>query len=195
MKFFFRIMLFVLVAGLLFAPAIVGCDDSNENDPMLLGLALLNSVAPKQIYIYDGGLHNGNLSGSTGANDLCVDAAYGYTLLDNASVKKAFLSFPGVRNGDIKDLVPARYAELPVFGFDAATRQAQLLKDHWSDLWDSSGIMLTLQAAIGIDANWWLGSQHDGSSYSSTFTCNSWTSESNLSSGILGSYDNGNSYY
>jgi hypothetical protein len=192
MKFIGGIILFLLVAGFSLGPALVGCDSDSKNNNDILMMALaLSGYAPNNIYIYNGGTHNGNFLNRTTADALCQTAASGFTALSGKRFKKAFISFSGF--DQIKDLVPAQYAALSVYGLKSDGTET-LLKDTWNNLWTSSGIGDTLQNTVGIVDGWWSGSAADGSFSGISSSCREWTCNTNpcdpAASGIAGRFNN-----
>lgn len=182
MKIIPRMMLFVLVAGLSIGPALIGCDDSKNDNNALTALLLLNSYKPDKIYIFDGGSHDGNLGSRKAANNICKTAAAGFTALAGKKYVKAFISFSAT--DQIKDLVSAKYGTLPVYGLVAAGTEI-MLENTWDGLWGSN-ILNTMHDATGINNIWWSGSDTDGTYIDDATACNGWTSSSSAPAAVGG---------
>jgi hypothetical protein len=178
MKFIFRILLFITVLGISLGSALTGCDETKtDNTPALLILMSMQpQPVPTKIYIFSTPAHNGKLGGRTGANNLCRSAQRADYAFLNGKTVKAFLSVSA--NDQIKDLVPVKYQNLPVFGVITTDTLAggTQLKDQWAHLWNGTGILVSMDTATDAVAGGWLaGSNNDGTFIDKNSSCNGWT--------------------
>lgn len=185
------IILLLLGASIIF----ITCDrndlyDNAKNDTLSLLASVYNlnsgggtttpPATPTVIYLYSAGQRNGNLGGRIGADATCIAAGppAGTTTVH------AFLSVSAL--DQIRDLVPSIYQTLPVV--DAGG--AMTIANTWNDLWiNPAGLNMSLADAgvLGGGAEWWSGSNLDGS-YNSN-NCDStggWTSGSSIETGWAG---------
>ncbi len=133
------------------------------------------------VFIYEAGLHTGNMGGRLGADSLCrMNLQVNNFLSKDITRARALISTSEIDS--IRNALPVDYWYLPVYGMNGGNGTT-LLADNWNSLWDGS-IDTTLAVAVGISTRWWNGSNSDGSYYPGG-TCNDWTDESSAT-GING---------
>jgi hypothetical protein len=121
---------------------------------------------------------SGNLGGLAAANAKCV--AYNTTGLPNA------VAFISTSTSNIRDLVTGEDATMrPV-----VSETGVQVSPGWSQLWDG-GIDVELRDARVLpprpaDAQWWSGSNADGTWAGVEFDCKSWTTSDYRYRGVMG---------
>jgi hypothetical protein len=176
MRLSLRIAIFITIFSMSIGLALTSCDENKNNSNDMLMILLMMNTDP--IFIFNGGLHNGDLKtagsgsdGRIGADNVCKAAQVAnYSLLGGRTIK-AFLSVSSMDL--IKDVVPAGQQVRPVYGMKT-DNTVTLLKDSWTDLWGGTGINATLGTATGIPNNWWSASNFDGTYYING-SCTNWT--------------------
>jgi hypothetical protein len=180
-----------IIASMLFflsAAFLITCEQNdlytNTEDKALslLGVNIDDPViipAPTAIYIYSAGPYNGNLGGRTIADSLCdIPIRPAGTITWHA-----FLSVSGT--DQIRDLVPSPYQGLPVV--DAGG--ANVISSSWTLMWDGSiDMSLSNAGVLGAGAEWWNGSNLDGTYNASNCDggTGGWTTSGNPFSGEVG---------
>jgi hypothetical protein len=186
MKKLRNIVIFVIVFLVSIGFSIISCKETKTNDNLAL-LALIGSSTAR-IYIFTGPTLDGNLGGRAGVDNICRNArTANYRFLNNKTVK-GFLSVSPT--DQIKDLVPIQYQDLPVYGVKTTDSlfSGTLLADAWTQLWDSTSLSATLEAATGADAAWWSGSNEDGTYNTANTNCAGWTSNNPANSTVNGAW-------
>jgi len=132
----------------------------------------------RNIVLYSGGRHDGNLGGRAGADAICTSAAGGVPGYSNY---RAFLSVNA--DDEIRDM-PANY-EVPTNAPIYAPNH-YLIASNWSDLLDGS-IRISLTAASILPDNrfWWAGSETNGA-FLDYYYCGGWVTSSTSMSGGTG---------
>lgn len=132
----------------------------------------------RNIVLYSGGRHDGNLGGRAGADAICTSAAGGVPGYSNYH---AFLSVNA--DDEIRDM-PANYGvptNAPIYA-----PNHYLIANNWSDLLDGS-IRISLTAASILPDNrfWWAGSETNGA-FLDYYYCGGWVTSSTSMSGGTG---------
>jgi hypothetical protein len=139
--------------------AFMTCDNSkkkNNNDSLIL---LAVASQPTKLILFDGGTHNGNLGGRSGADDLCKNSS------NKPSGTTNIHAFISISLTDQVIDMPTNYGypvDFAVFGPDGT----HLIANNWADMFDNS-INMSLQSAGAINENnyWMSGSNSAGSFY------------------------------
>jgi hypothetical protein len=158
------IRIFFVAASLIAALVYAACERYDMYDLAKYGLPPRGAL-----YIFQAGIHDGNLGGRDGADSICYNQGYVYYTLLKAGTVKAFISISVI--DEIRNLVPADFWAYPVFGIDPSLAVTPIA-DSWASLW-SGNIKNPLQLAIGLPVLWWSGSNSDGSVIIN-LTCNGW---------------------
>ncbi len=179
--------IFVSILLVLSAAVFITCERNElyykTQDDSLLSLipGTENPPAPPAaIYIYNAGLHDGNLVSRSNADAICASGQPAGT-----TTYHAFLSFS---TSYIRDLVPPIYQSLPVIHDDGAGT-INVISSTWTALWITPFITVTLSSAgvIPVSSYWWSGSQSNGSVDTfPTANCADWTSNSSTDQGVTG---------
>lgn len=158
--------IFILIISIISIAVYTTCDDDNLYNLSKYG------PRPGSVYIYMGGLYNGDLASAGGADNICRISLTAYPDISfSVSLVKAFIS--SSNTGNMKDIVPGIYGDVPVYGIRNSPVFTQtLISTSWSGLWDT-GIDTQLSASVGIAAPWWSGSNFDGT-YDSLNSCSGW---------------------
>ncbi len=158
------IRIFLVMTSLIAALAFTACERYDMYDLAKYGLPPRNAL-----YIFQAGIHDGNLGGREGADSICYNEGYLYYTFLKAGTVKAFISVSVI--DEIRNLVPAEFWAYPVFGINPSLAVTSIA-DSWASLW-SGTINTDLQTAIGLPVAWWSGSNFDGSVLIGS-TCNDW---------------------
>jgi len=130
------------------------------------------------VVAFDGGMHNGNLGGRAGADNICVAAKPG--AIGNTNVH-ALISV------STSDMVSNMSANLGVnSNIPVVFQGKELIAKDWTDMLDGSiNAALTLSGVSS--GSWWTGSESDaGNVIATTATCNGFTDASSSAYGNVG---------